>query len=497
MLQPFPSHLLQFFGIEEDAQKLDKPPQLCPDPPARPHQIPDVEEPLSHLVQRLLAVTRICFLQKPLPHKTSQLRRYGAGLETRVIGHLHGHHRIPPQRDRVEHLLRLGGQLVHAALVGRRALVEELFQVLAGAPLQAVQHKMEEHHRGARVAPGQLHKGTQASCIGGQPLFHPLPRAPLLARILLHRFAQPKQQLSHFCQSQRRERMNLEELEESAIRPVDPLAGLRRGSEEGQIAPTGEQLTEPPLLPSFNGVEKPVCVVHQEQKTPSHLLAGLGQELRYPFFDFLRAECAQQLGECLYPLQHPAVSEPLHGIREGVHRVEQKAMQPVDVVLLLGERQHQVPAVQLGVILNAVMHALQQSRLSHAPRADDQDVGWALLAEQLHQALVGGLTRMELRERLALAQRQGVVDRHAAEGEPSRFAHPCTSRQYRRNKAERKCTASRRRTRYPSLISRSSNWRSISVRSPSLLTSWLSLSSSVSTLTPSASRQARLRIISQ
>src|SRR5438128_1785259 len=36
-LDSFPGHLFQFAGIEENAQELDKPAQLCPHPPARPH----------------------------------------------------------------------------------------------------------------------------------------------------------------------------------------------------------------------------------------------------------------------------------------------------------------------------------------------------------------------------------------------------------------------------------------------------------------------------
>src|SRR5712692_10616054 len=102
---------------------------------------------------------------------------------------------------------------------------------------------MEEQHRGARVASSQLHKGTQTSCIGGEPLFYAPLCCPLLTLLLLHRFAQLKQQVPHFCEGQWRDPVNLEELEESAIRSVDPVARLCRRSEEGQVAPAGEQLS--------------------------------------------------------------------------------------------------------------------------------------------------------------------------------------------------------------------------------------------------------------
>src|ERR1035438_6503715 len=72
-LDPVPCHLLQLAGIEEYPQEFDKPAQLCPHPPTGPHEIPNIEEALRDLIQGLLAIARIGFLQNPLAYKARQL----------------------------------------------------------------------------------------------------------------------------------------------------------------------------------------------------------------------------------------------------------------------------------------------------------------------------------------------------------------------------------------------------------------------------------------
>src|ERR1035441_3050178 len=94
-LYSFPCHLLQLAGNEEYPQELHKPAQFRPYPPAGPHEIPDIEEALRHLIQGFLAIARIGLLQNPLTCKAGQLSRSDVSIESRLLRHFHRGHRVP------------------------------------------------------------------------------------------------------------------------------------------------------------------------------------------------------------------------------------------------------------------------------------------------------------------------------------------------------------------------------------------------------------------
>src|ERR1035441_9163117 len=86
---PFPCHLFQLAGSEEYPQELDKPAQFRPHPPAGPHEIPNIEKALCHLIQGLLAIAGIGLLQDSLAYKPGQLRRNGTRLKPSVRSEEH------------------------------------------------------------------------------------------------------------------------------------------------------------------------------------------------------------------------------------------------------------------------------------------------------------------------------------------------------------------------------------------------------------------------
>ncbi|MGA2145989.1 MAG: hypothetical protein ABSH49_13615 [Bryobacteraceae bacterium] len=202
---------------------------------------------------------------------------------------------------------------------------------------------MEEQNRRAWIAARQLHQGTQPCRIGVEPFRDALLRGALLIPIL-HGIAQFKQQVPYLGEREGSKLVNFEELEECAVRSVNSVARLGRGSEKGQVAPRGQQLAKAPLLPVFDRLKKPVCVVHQQKKAFLKLLADLRQKAGHLLLDFLRSALAKHVGKRLDVRQHRFVLSVFQHVGQRVHGVEQKVVQAVHVVLLFREGQHNIAA---------------------------------------------------------------------------------------------------------------------------------------------------------
>ena len=136
---------VQFLTVVPDFQKSNQPEQPAPDPAAGPHQIPDIKKTLRDLKRVLLLPKPRSFLHDAKVFQPLELS--GNLIHPKRVPELGDQirrgQRVPMDRHRINHLLRLRRQLLETPLVKSGVLVEELFDVPLNVALWSLSQDFE------------------------------------------------------------------------------------------------------------------------------------------------------------------------------------------------------------------------------------------------------------------------------------------------------------------------------------------------------------------